>query len=274
MEIVHISRWSNQQVLQWFQGLDESLQRYVEHLRLSELVGEQLLILNIESLHKLQIHLIGHQELILDAVSLLQQLDNGLSSDTLQSRAICLNCRCRQFRSSISNRRREIEEEEGLGSNPLQQGATNHLLELAGYLLEEGKQVILWLERVPFNSKVEFREIRTKLVRLCYELSVTMQQSVFACVIEDASLSICCDIEKSAESIIQCSDPLVVQPVTLERVCFRDIDPSQGIGIFIKVTFEGHHVVTGTRPGSVASKSRRIASGDEVIAVNGRAVVS
>lgn len=272
MEIIQISNWCNSKVLDWFDGLDDSLHRYREHLRLSDLVGEQLLLLNAESLHKLQIHLIGHQELILDAVSLLQQLEKGLVSDTLQSRAICLNCRCRSFRAAINTRRREddVSNEDDVTLKP---GATNQLLKLASSVLEEGKQVILWLERSPFNGKSDFREIRTRLVKLCYELSVTMQQSVFACVIEDASLAICCDIENTAEGIIQSCDPLVVQPVTLERVCFHDIDPSRGIGIFIKVTFEGHHVVTGTRHNSVAAKSRKITSGDELIAVNGTTVI-
>ena len=74
--------------------------------------------------------------------------------------------------------------------------------------------------------------------------------------------------------IIQSSDPLTIQPVTLEQVYLKDVDQSQGLGIYIKVTFEGHHVVTGTRPGSVAAKAQRLSSGDEVIAVNGKAVVS
>jgi len=62
--------------------------------------------------------------------------------------------------------------------------------------------------------------------------------------------------------------------VHLEQIVLKDVEPSEGLGLFIKVTFEGHHVVTGTRPGSVAAKAKRIVSGDEVVAVNGKAVVS
>ena len=55
-------------------GLDDSLTRYVEHLKTADVVGEQLLSLTSEDLQNLQIHLVGHQEQILEAVSLLQQL--------------------------------------------------------------------------------------------------------------------------------------------------------------------------------------------------------
>ena len=65
-----------------------------------------------------------------------------------------------------------------------------------------------------------------------------------------------------------------MQPVSLEVVRLRDVDPAQGLGIFIKATFEGHHVVTGTRQASLASRTRRIVAGDEVVAVNGTVVVS
>ena len=54
--------------------MDDSLTRYVEHLKTADVVGEQLLSLTSEDLHNLQIHLVGHQEQILEAVSLLQQL--------------------------------------------------------------------------------------------------------------------------------------------------------------------------------------------------------
>ena len=73
--------------------------------------------------------------------------------------------------------------------------------------------------------------------------------------------------------IVQLNDSLISQPVSLEQIYLRDVNPTEGLGLFIKATFEGHHVVTGTRPGSVAARARRITSGDEVITVNRKAVV-
>ena len=67
---------------------------------------------------------------------------------------------------------------------------------------------------------------------------------------------------------------MTIQPVSLEQIHLRDVNPIDGLGLFIKATFEGHHVVTGTRSGSVAARARKITSGDEVVAVNGKAVVN
>ncbi|XP_076818293.1 uncharacterized protein LOC143464427 [Clavelina lepadiformis] len=273
MDIINIHNWNNQQVIQWFKGLDENIQRYESHLRVADVSGAQLLSLSHEDLHKLQIHLVGHQELILEAVALLQQLDYGLETETLQSRALCLKCRCRGLRSSIVTRRREAEEYEYDGGASLQRGAPNQLLHLAADVLDEGKQLVLWLDRAPFNTKKDFGSTRDKLVQLCYELSVTMQQSVFACVIEDAALNICTELENCADGIVQSNDSITVHPVSLEQISLEDINPNEGLGLFIKATFEGYHVVTGTRIGSVASKARKLTSGDEVVAVNGKAVV-
>nr|CAB3232102.1 connector enhancer of kinase suppressor of ras 2-like [Phallusia mammillata] len=273
MDAINISNWNNKQVLDWLKGLDISIQRYCIHFKEADVLGEQLLSLTNDDLNSLQIHLVGHQELILDSVTLLQQLDYGLESETLQSRALCLKCRCRSLRSSINTRRREAEEYEYDGGNSLQRGATNQLLQLSADLLVEGKQLVLWLDRAPFNTKNEFKDLRHTMVKLCYELSTTVQQSVFACVIEDATLGICQEIENSADSLVQSNDALTIQPVTLELVTLKDIDPQEGLGLFIKVTFEGHHVITGTRQGSVASKAKRITAGDEVVAVNGKAVI-
>jgi len=57
-------------------GLDDSLQRYEAHFRSAGVVGSQLLNLTYEDLANLRVQLTGHQELMLDAVSLLQQLVN------------------------------------------------------------------------------------------------------------------------------------------------------------------------------------------------------
>ena len=73
--------------------------------------------------------------------------DYGLGSETLQSRALCLKCRCRSLRSSVATRRKEAEEYEYDGGVSLQRGATNQLLHLASDVLDEGKQFINWLDR-------------------------------------------------------------------------------------------------------------------------------
>uniref|UniRef100_F6XYK4 SAM domain-containing protein n=2 Tax=Ciona intestinalis TaxID=7719 RepID=F6XYK4_CIOIN len=224
MDVINVSYWKNHQVVIWFKGLDECLQIYLPNIIEANVVGEQLLSLSHDDLHNLQIHYIGHQELIFNAVSLLQKLDDGLATETLQTRALCLNCRCRSLRSTIVNRRQEVEDYEYDGGVSLHRGPTNQLLRLAANVLDEGKQLVLWLDRVPFTYKPEFRSIRDNLVRLCYELSTTMQHSVFACVIEEAVLGICSEMEIASDSISRSNNSLTITPVSMEIVTLNNIN--------------------------------------------------
>lgn len=60
---------------------------------------------------------------------------------------MCLKCRCRGIRSGIAARRKEAEDYEYDGGQSLQRGASNQLLLQASDVLNEGKQLILWLDR-------------------------------------------------------------------------------------------------------------------------------
>lgn len=96
--------------------------------------------------------------------------------------------------------------------------------------------------------------------------------------------------------MIASNDVMSIQPAFLEVTHLVNRDPSSGLGLFIKATFEGHHVITGmledafcvcqmcffillvilqgTKEGSISSRIRRITPGDEVVAVGNRNVVS
>jgi len=54
--------------------LDSGLRTYIRNFKEADVVGDQLLSLTYEDLNSLQIRLVGHQEQIIDAVALLQQL--------------------------------------------------------------------------------------------------------------------------------------------------------------------------------------------------------
>jgi len=270
MDIIFVSQWKNSQVVEWLKGLDESIQCYIDNFKRHIVDGKHLINLNCDNLHHLGVHLVGHQEIILDSVKLLKYLNNQLGNETLRKRALKLNSRCTTFKQHMISQKTLFDD---VTQGSLKQGASNELLKLAGEVLEEGKQVILWLERSPFSNRGEFRDIRSRLVKLCYELSTTMQQSVFACTIEDASLNICEEIKQTCNCIITSQEATVTSPSWYKTVLLRDIDPMHGIGIFIKVTFEGYHVVTGTRANSIASKCKMVQSGDELIAVNNKVVI-
>ncbi|XP_041669661.1 connector enhancer of kinase suppressor of ras 2 isoform X2 [Cheilinus undulatus] len=69
------------------------------------------------------------------------------------------------------------------------------------------------------------------------------------------------------------SDPLVSQSAHLELVHLTNIKPSEGLGMYIKSTYDGLHVITGTTEGSPADRCKKIHAGDEVIQVNHQTVV-
>ncbi|XP_034050686.1 connector enhancer of kinase suppressor of ras 3-like isoform X1 [Thalassophryne amazonica] len=69
------------------------------------------------------------------------------------------------------------------------------------------------------------------------------------------------------------SDPLMSQSACLEEVHLSDIKPGEGLGMYIKSTYDGLHVITGTTEHSPADLTRKIHAGDEVIQVNQQTVV-
>ncbi|XP_058297476.1 connector enhancer of kinase suppressor of ras 2 isoform X2 [Hylobates moloch] len=69
------------------------------------------------------------------------------------------------------------------------------------------------------------------------------------------------------------SDPLVSQSAHLEVIQLANIKPSEGLGMYIKSTYDGLHVITGTTENSPADRCKKIHAGDEVIQVNHQTVV-
>uniref|UniRef100_A0A3B5M0A7 PDZ domain-containing protein n=1 Tax=Xiphophorus couchianus TaxID=32473 RepID=A0A3B5M0A7_9TELE len=67
--------------------------------------------------------------------------------------------------------------------------------------------------------------------------------------------------------------PLMSQSACLEEVQLTNIKPGEGLGMYIKSTYDGLHVITGTTEHSPADLSRKIHAGDEVIQVNQQTVV-
>ncbi|KAG7217874.1 hypothetical protein INR49_017976 [Caranx melampygus] len=69
------------------------------------------------------------------------------------------------------------------------------------------------------------------------------------------------------------SDPSKSEMACLEEVVITNIKPGEGLGIYIKSTYDGLHVITGTTENSPADKTQRIHAGDEVVQVNKQTVV-
>ncbi|CAL8395417.1 unnamed protein product [Arctogadus glacialis] len=69
------------------------------------------------------------------------------------------------------------------------------------------------------------------------------------------------------------SDPVQTPMSCLEEVCISTVRPGEGLGMYIKSTYDGLHVITGTTENSAADQTGRIHAGDEVVQVNGQTVV-
>uniref|UniRef100_A0A663MDX2 CNKSR family member 3 n=1 Tax=Athene cunicularia TaxID=194338 RepID=A0A663MDX2_ATHCN len=75
------------------------------------------------------------------------------------------------------------------------------------------------------------------------------------------------------KAIRSTTDPLMSQCACLEEVHLTNIKPGEGLGMYIKSTYDGLHVITGTTENSPADRSQKIHAGDEVIQVNRQTVV-
>ncbi|KFP45414.1 Connector enhancer of kinase suppressor of ras 3, partial [Chlamydotis macqueenii] len=75
------------------------------------------------------------------------------------------------------------------------------------------------------------------------------------------------------KAIRSTTDPLLSQCACLEEVHLTNIKPGEGLGMYIKSTYDGLHVITGTTENSPADRSQKIHAGDEVIQVNRQTVV-
>uniref|UniRef100_A0A8C6SA51 PDZ domain-containing protein n=1 Tax=Neogobius melanostomus TaxID=47308 RepID=A0A8C6SA51_9GOBI len=83
------------------------------------------------------------------------------------------------------------------------------------------------------------------------------------------------EVSQSLKAICEqtSSDPAPSDRCALEEVTISDVRPGQGLGIYIKSTYDGLHVITGTTEDSLADRTGRIHAGDEVVQVNGQTVV-
>ncbi|OXB83737.1 UNVERIFIED_CONTAM: hypothetical protein H355_013092, partial [Colinus virginianus] len=88
--------------------------------------------------------------------------------------------------------------------------------------------------RTPFTGIADFSLMKNRIIQLCLDLTTTVQKD---CTVADME------------------------------------DKVQTVGMYIKSTYDGLHVITGTTENSPADRSQKIHAGDEVIQVNQQTVV-
>uniref|UniRef100_A0A3Q2PJ19 Si:ch211-26b3.4 n=1 Tax=Fundulus heteroclitus TaxID=8078 RepID=A0A3Q2PJ19_FUNHE len=268
-----ISKWTPKQVLDWMKGLDDCLQQYVKSFEREQIGGEQLLHITHQELEELGVTRIGHQELILEAVDLLCALNYGLETENLRTLSHKLNASAKNLQNFILGRRRGGHYD-GRASRRLPNDFLTSVVDLIG----AAKNLLAWLDRKtkwsPFASVTEYSLLKNNIVQLCLELTTIVQQDCTVYETENKILHVCKTLAGICDHIISLSsDSLVSQSAHLEVVHLTSIMPSKGLGMYIKSTYDGLHVITGTTENSPADQCKKIHAGDEVIQVNHQTVV-
>uniref|UniRef100_A0A671YD91 Si:ch211-26b3.4 n=1 Tax=Sparus aurata TaxID=8175 RepID=A0A671YD91_SPAAU len=250
-------------------GLDDCLQQYVKSFEREQMGGEQLLHITHQELEELGVTRIGHQELILEAVDLLCALNYGLETENLRTLSHKLNASAKNLQNFILGRRRGGHYD-GRASRRLPNDFLTSVVDLIG----AAKNLLAWLDRSPFASVTEYSLLKNNIVQLCLELTTIVQQDCTVYETENKILHVCKTLAGICDHIISLSsDSLVSQSAHLEVVHLTSIMPSEGLGMYIKSTYDGLHVITGTTENSPADLCKKIHAGDEVIQVNHQTVV-
>uniref|UniRef100_A0A8C1B6M5 Connector enhancer of kinase suppressor of Ras 2 n=2 Tax=Cyprinus carpio TaxID=7962 RepID=A0A8C1B6M5_CYPCA len=264
-----VSKWSPSQVVDWMKGLDDCLQQYIKNFEREKVGGDQLLRITHQELEDLGVTRIGHQELILEAVDLLCALNYGLETENLKTLSHKLNASAKNLQNFITGRRRS-----GHYDGRTTRKLPNDFLTSVVDLIAAAKSLLAWLDRSPFAAVTDYSMTRNNVIQLCLELTTIVQQDCTVYETENKILHVCKTLSGVCDHIISLSsDPLVSQSAHLEVVQLANIKPTEGLGMYIKSTYDGLHVITGTTEGSPADRCKKIHAGDEVIQVNHQTVV-
>nr|XP_040036329.1 connector enhancer of kinase suppressor of ras 2-like isoform X1 [Gasterosteus aculeatus aculeatus] len=277
-----VSKWSSSQVVDWMKGLDDCLQQYIKTFEREKVGGDKLLRITHQELEDLGVSRIGHQELVLEAVDLLCALNYGLETENLKTLSHKLNASAKNLQNFITGRRRSGHYD-GRATHKL----PNDFLTSVVDLIAAAKSLLAWLDRCsfffrsPFAAVADYSVTRNNVIQLCLELTTIVQQcslnvpqdcSVYET--ENKILHVCKTLSEVCDHIISLSsDPMETRAAHLEDVPLADIWSTEGLGMYIKSTYDGLHVITGTTEGSLADRCKKIHAGDEVIQVNHQTVV-
>ncbi|XP_060061284.1 connector enhancer of kinase suppressor of ras 3 isoform X1 [Erinaceus europaeus] len=250
-------------------GLDDCLQQYVHKFEREKINGEQLLQISHQDLEELGVTRIGHQELVLEAVDLLCALNYGLETDNMKNLVLKLRASSHNLQNYTSSRRKSPAYDGNTSRKP-----PNEFLTSVVELIGAAKALLAWLDRAPFTGISDFSATKNKIIQLCLDLTTTVQKDCLVAEMEDKVLTVVKVLNGICDKTVRSTaDPVMSQCACLEEVHLPNIKPGEGLGMYIKSTYDGLHVITGTTENSPADKSQKIHAGDEVIQVNRQTVV-
>ncbi|XP_069544567.1 connector enhancer of kinase suppressor of ras 3-like isoform X1 [Brachyistius frenatus] len=264
-----VSRWSPQQVADWMRGLDDSLQQYIPSFQQQQVDGEKLLRMSHQELLSVGVARVGHQELVLEAVDLLCSLNCGMESDHLKTLVGKMRAAHHHLSGAVSQRRKNPAYHNKNSHQP-----SNEFLTAVVELIAAAKSLLGWMDRTPLTSSNDFTSTKSRIIHLCLELTSTVQKDCTVYEMEEKIVEVSQALNGVCEKTVQSTfDPSKSEMSCLEEVHITNVKPGEGLGIYIKSTYDGLHVITGTTENSAADKTQRIHAGDEVVQVNNQTVV-
>ncbi|XP_064505263.1 connector enhancer of kinase suppressor of ras 3 isoform X3 [Pseudopipra pipra] len=169
----------------------------------------------------------------------------------------------------ISSRRKSSNYDGNTSRKP-----PNEFLTSVVELIGAAKALLAWLDRTPFTGIADFSSMKNRIIQLCLDLTTTVQKDCTVADMEDKVQTVAKTLNGICDKAIRSTtDPLMSQCACLEEVHLTNIKPGEGLGMYIKSTYDGLHVITGTTENSPADRSQKIHAGDEVIQVNRQTVV-
>uniref|UniRef100_A0A667YAA8 Uncharacterized protein n=1 Tax=Myripristis murdjan TaxID=586833 RepID=A0A667YAA8_9TELE len=263
-----VTKWTPQQVVDWMRGLDDSLQQYVSSFQQQQVDGQRLLSLTHQELLALGVTRLGHQELVQEAVDLLCALNHGVESDNLKTLVGRMRAAYNNLSNAASQRRKNPAYHSKNSHQP-----SNDFLTAVVELIGAAKGLLAWLDRTPMTGVNDFTSTKNSIIQLCLELTSTVQKDCTVYEMEEKILEVVTLNGICEQTVRATSDPSQSPVACLEEVHITNIKPGEGLGMYIKSTYDGLHVITGTTENSPADRTQRIHAGDEVVQVNRQTVV-
>ncbi|KAG8198235.1 hypothetical protein JTE90_021492 [Oedothorax gibbosus] len=268
MAYVNVAEWSPEHVAEWLRGLEYSLVPYVQFFLNNKIGGSHLLNLTADDLEDLHIFKLGHQLLILEAVELLKLLHYSLNSETLQSLAVKLGCKARSLYNDL-----KLNGPQDHFENMPQERISTSILSAVSEVLTSVKILISWLDRLPFQHDPQCLKLKKSVLKLSIELASTTQRDQFAerphSLIKRNSLH----VAELCDKFVQDSkDSLILQPASLDIAMIKK-KPDEELGIHIKSTYSGVHIIGGIKDQSPAKSCNKVEKGDEIVQVNYQTVI-
>ncbi|EAA15086.4 AGAP009167-PA [Anopheles gambiae str. PEST] len=258
MAYINVAEWSTDMVTDWLKGLHDSMYHYVKSFTNNGVGGKQLLNIRPYELEQLGMHVIGHQEIVLEAVENLKNFNYNLDKENLQFLALHVATAAHSLGKQL-----EFSDQEKLETAVLKD-ITRTITHL--------KALIEWLDRAPFRGQKKFDELRKQCMRFGLEVATVAMRDRFSLMPVQAIRQNAKKLESIGEYIIKdIMDPIILQPASLDLVTLKKRESD--LGFLIMRNFHGVHRITEIKFNSPAHNSGKVEEGDEIVQINYQTVV-